>query len=107
MLKYMTKEQFMKGVDEKRFVIVAKTATKYEVYYITENHEGRHAMIRVVNPESKDGTFSMTGGNYHKGIECMERIAHYVDEHAEDKDKYNISCLKFFQSTQQFIQLNL
>lgn len=105
MLKYMTKEAFIKAVDESRFVVVGKTDTKYEVYLITASEEPngtiRHGMLRVVNPDTKDGNFRQTGGGYNKSHACIDAIAFYVNRNARDKDEVDTNCVDYFQKKQR------
>jgi hypothetical protein len=106
MLKFMTKETFIQGVKERRFIISNPKGSTFEVHYIGISSDGngtpQYNVSRVTNPNSKDGTWRKTGGGYNKEYATLEDIALYIDEHAEDKDEGNLSARKFLMTCQRY-----
>lgn len=113
MLKYMTKGEFKKAIDERRFVVQNVSGNKFEAFYISDggqNAEGatQFGLIRVVNPDTKTGYFTQTGGGYSKAMATIEDIAHYVDtnkevEHEEGFEDF--SCYSYFVSHQNYNEI--
>jgi hypothetical protein len=112
MLKHMTKKTFIEGVSERRFVVTNVKGNKYAVYMITVEDTSaymavpvQYGMAQVVNPNTKDGLWNQNGGGYNKSHACMEDIARYVDDHAEDKDEVEESCAIFFMYKQRLNEI--
>jgi hypothetical protein len=112
MLKYITKKIFIESVRERRFVVQHVKGNKYAVYMISQSvgFEGmpqQYSLPQVVNPETKDGLWNQTGGGYNKAHACIEDIARYVDNNAEDKDddSEEESCAIFFMYKQRLNEI--
>lgn len=106
MLKYMTKEEFIKAVDERKFVVRNVKGNKYEVSMITQQIDPtgvpKYGICAVINPNTKDGFFTQSGGGYNKALASIEDIALYVNEHAEDKDTNEVDCVAYFGRRQNY-----
>lgn len=113
MLKYMTKGDFKQAIDERRFVVQNVSGNKYQVFYIgsgNKDNEGnvQHGLSRVVNPDTKTGYFTQTGGGYSKAMATIEDIARYVNnnkdvEHEEGFEDFN--CYSYFVSHQNYNEI--
>lgn len=110
MLTFMTKKTFIEAINERRFVVRNVKGNRYEVLLMDAQDDGnggqRFSISSVINPETKDGLFNQSGGGYNKAHACIEDIARYVDQHAEDKDEDDSSCTQHFMYRQHYNELN-
>jgi hypothetical protein len=106
MLKYMTKEDFVNAVNERRFVVMNPKGNTFQAFMITEqegNGFKQMGMANIINPDTKDGNFRQTGGGYNKAMATIEEIALYVDKHAPYDERFDgFSCYNFFLSKQNY-----
>lgn len=97
MLKHMTAGQFKEAVLSNRIIVRKKSPSRFEAYYITYK-DGRFNLRQIVNPDTKDGDFRQTGGNYNKYFATLEKIAAYIDNGTD--------LLDFVEKNQNYIQMD-
>ncbi|MER2006275.1 MAG: hypothetical protein ABS939_02385 [Psychrobacillus sp.] len=105
MLKTMTKAQFKEAIDKRQFVVKGLTATRYSVHLMKVRENGEFILYNVVNPDTKSGNFSQTGGGYSKAMACIEDIARYIDLESPKEIDPDFSCRDYLMKNQKWNEL--
>jgi len=68
-------EEFKERVDQNRFIVKQVSGTRFEIYSIEQDNNGKFYLRQHQNPKTKDGRFRAAGYGYSKPIHVMETFA--------------------------------